>query len=627
MDAPTTTTDVPGNAAASRPALMPLAIAAGVVLSPLAFAFGAFAAVLALPAVIPQFKQLRPFGYALFAGVGACWVLSLAGLNPWLAFVRAHALDKIEAAVGSAPAYGAFEGDPTQGTMLFRDMRLELPDGAGVITAGSVEIEAGYGFLLSTGAPVVRISGFKAELDPADGKLERYLQRKREPGGTAELYIRGGSVTLAGDETGAEITLERANATIGEESELTVIPTSAVVRLLGQSHKLGIAGGLTLRSREGALSLRTNMAFNAEGLVHGYLVGELTPGGGVLHGTLDMLDLDSLWARYRKVDRLSGLLRGRCDLSGDLTALRFDLDLEVRELKYFHTLVMGLDETRAFHLPEARLAGGLSLHDGENWTLHQLSLSSDDCTLATDPRCQAWGGGKITLDGPAGRLKGDLDVTVSRGRIAEPISWNPLNGTSPEDLAPNLIMLGNQFNALEVQWRADVTGMDVACAPLSGKAGGKLAGTFLKQADRRSGNVSTTGVLSLTDGKFEFLGASGTAEASLTFNAGLPARRAVLTGKLKGAVGDTQLYATIAGRLDLPGLQFMGVTMSPEDLGRKIYRHSASPLTASELSSRREQCTRLCGLQAAAQENPFMVLETRNPKVFFTFNPSPPGGD
>jgi hypothetical protein len=196
-----------------------------------------------------------------------------------------------------------------------------------------------------------------------------------------------------------------------------------------------------------------------------------------------------------------------------------------------------------------------------------------------------------------------------------------------DDLAPNLVMLGEQFPKLELDWKADIQRMEVACEPLTGAVSGKLAGKFSKAPDSRSGTVRADGRLTLGDGRFRFLGAEGEVQATLDFSPTAPARYATLRGRLKGSVGETPLHAEISSRLDRPAFKFFGVTMKPEELGRKIYTHADAPLTAAEKTAGREQCVRLCGVHAASGENPFLVMNTRDVKVFFSFSPEPPKGE
>jgi hypothetical protein len=621
MEEHTTTTDTP-TAARFRP----LAAAPGLLLGPVAFAFGAFAALLLLPALLPWFKRLRPAAYAGFGAIALCWGLSAVGVNPWVDYGRARALARLEATLGGPVEYETFSGNAMAGTLSFTGVRAALPDGAGMLKARALEISVGHGLVMS-GEPRVFVSGLQAELDPAEGKLEKWLRRERQ-GGELKLAIAGGRVALKGDETAAAFTFDVAEGEFGDSTRLTCGFKTADITLLGRTHHLSLQGGFLVAGRGADLRIETTLVFSNPELVHGMLVGTLIPGGpGKLQCTLDRLELKPLWETYRQLDVLSGNMRGVCDISGDLNDLRLDLRMHTRELRYFHRPVMNFDESQSFHLPEADLTGALIMRDGDSWTLDQLTLTSEDCTLSTNPRCQAWGGGHVTLTGPISDLKGELDITVARGRIAEPISWNALSRSGLDDLAPNLVMLGEQFPTLELDWKADIQRIDVGCEPLTGTVSGKLAGTFSKAPDSRSGSVRAGGRLTLADGKFRFLGAAGDVQATLDFSPTAPARYATLRGRLTGSAGETPLHAEITSRLDRPAFKFFGVTMKPEELGRKIYTHANEPLTSAEQTARREQCVRLCGVHAASGENPFLVVNTRDAKVFFSFTPEPPKGE
>ncbi len=618
MEEQTTTTETPKTAT-----FKPLAAAPGLLIGPLAFAFGAFAALLLLPALLPWFKRLRPAAYAGFGAIALCWGLSAVGVNPWLDYGRQRALARLEATLGGPVEYETFSGNALAGTLSFTGVNAVLPDGAGTIKARTLDISVGHGLILP-GEPIVTVSGLEAELDPAEGRLEKWLRRDVE-GGELKLAIEGGRVALKGDETAAAFEFDGADGEFGDSTRVACTFTSAEIKLLGRTHKLSLQGGFVVAGRGADLRVETTLVFSNPDLVHGVLMGTLFPGGpGKLQCTLDRLELKPLWETYRQLDVLSGNMRGVCDISGDLTDLRFDLRMHTRELRYFHRPVMEFDESQSFHLPEADLTGALILRDGEHWTLDQLTLASEDCTLSTNPRCQAWGGGHVTLNGPIADLKGELDITVARGRIAEPISWNALSRSSLDDLAPNLVMLGEQFPKLELGWKADIQRMEVACEPLTGAVSGKLAGTFSKAPDSRSGSVRADGRLTLADGKFRFLGAAGDVQATLDFSPTAPVRYATLRGRLNGSVGETPLHAEISSRLDRPAFKFFGVTMKPEELGRRIYTHATQPLTSTEQTARREQCVRLCGVHAASGENPFLVMNTRDARVFFSFTPETP---
>lgn len=618
MEAPATPTELP-------PARKPnfAAIAGGAVLSPLAFAFGGWAGLLALPAAIPKFKAVRPAAYGYFGGVVFCWLASLAGFNPWLSLAESRAHEQIEAAVGAPVTYDKFKGDATRGELLFSGVRAVLPDGAGEVAIEQLEINAGYGLLLRRGPVKVYARSVTAKLDPAQGRLERWLSRERG-GDDAELLVHGLVVTLAGEQTSARAEIAEVSGGVHEDTlELHLALRYLDLTVLGQTHNLRIAGGLSVLGAGESLRVSANLSFNSGEDLHGVVHGSLEPGGGgSLDCTIDYLELEPVWGKYRKVDRLSGTLRGRVTISGELKDLRMGVSGEVMQLSYFHRAAMSLDETRSFTMENGRLEGQVRLLDGERWEFADLSLETADCTLATDPRMKAQGGGRVVLTGPVENLKGELQVTVESGAINEPISWNPISDRSLADVQPNIVMIGEQFQALELNWRVQVNALQVACAPLYGKAGGELAGTFVKEPGVRVGTLRADGVLELRDGTFAFLGSAGTVSASVSFNPQGPTMYATLRGRLRGMVGETPLAANITGTLHRPAFEFRGVTMPPDELGKKIFEHSEKTLGAADLLKRREDCSRLCGVQASTQGNPFLARNTG--KVFFKFSPAPP---
>src|SRR5690606_13688643 len=134
-------------------------------------------------------------------------------------------------------------------------------------------------------------------------------------------------------------------------------------------------------------------------------------------------------------------------------------------------------------------------------------------------------------------------------------------------------------------------------------------------------SVRAEGSLEMKEAELQFLGLTGTVDARIEMHRDVHPRHATLRGKLTASAGDTPVQAEITGRLDRPGLRFHGVTMSPDQLGRVIYRHSDTPLTAAQQQQRRDQCARLCGPQSAAEQNPFQVTNTRDPAIVINFAP------
>ncbi len=618
MEDRTTTSETP-----AKRKLPVVPVAAGLLLAPLAFVFGAFAAVIVVPAALPWFKRLRPTAYAAFGGIAACWLASAAGANPWLDWGRSQALQSLEAALGGPIEYTGFSGDAATGKLLFTGVSVQLPDDVGHVEARTLEINPGLGLFLRTGPAMVAVQGLTAEFDPAGGKLERFLARPRESASPVVISVRDGSIALKGDDTAAEFEFSHAEGSLGGlRDEFSLGLSRGSVTLLGVRHELTMMGGVAVRQAGSGLEVVTNIAFQTDGLVQGALMGSLTPGGeSSLLCTLDHLELKELWGRYRKVDVLEGALRGTCRVSGELNDLRLELSCELSGVSYYYPLVMGLDATRAFELPEADLSGDLRLQGGTAWSFSDLTLRADDCTLSTNPRCKARGAGELVLNGPVDDLRGTFDATVREATLNEPISWVRANRTGLSDLTPNIVMLGEQFPALTLEWQADVRRLEVNCDPVRGVARGKLRGDFTKRPENRSGNVRAEGSLEMKDGELLFLGLTGSVDARIEMHRDVHPRHATLRGMLMASAGDTPVQAEITGRLDRPGVRFTGMTMSPEQLGRVIYRHSDVPLTAAQQQQRRDQCARLCGPQAAAEQNPFLVASTRDPAVVLHFAP------
>src|SRR5690606_36815260 len=129
---------------------------------------------------------------------------------------------------------------------------------------------------------------------------------------------------------------------------------------------------------------------------------------------------------------------------------------------------------------------------------------------------------------------------------------------------PNIVMLGEQFPALTLEWQADVRRLDVQCDPVRGVARGKLRGDFSKRPENRSGSVRAEGGLEMKEAELQFLGLTGTVDARIEMHRDVHPRHATLRGKLTASAGETPVQAEITGRLDRPGLRFSGMTMSPD---------------------------------------------------------------
>jgi hypothetical protein len=106
-----------------------LSVLAGLALAPLAFVAGGWAALLALPGVF--IARLRPAAFACFVGVAICFVLSVAGANPWAAFARERVLDEIESALGARPEYSDWAYDVSSGVMRFDNLSVNVPEMSG----------------------------------------------------------------------------------------------------------------------------------------------------------------------------------------------------------------------------------------------------------------------------------------------------------------------------------------------------------------------------------------------------------------------------------------------------------------------------------------------------------------
>lgn len=592
--------------------------AAGAVLALGAFLFGGFMALPALIAVLPRMRRYWPFALALFLGVLGVRGLTLLGVNPVLAWARLRALDRLEHSLGGKVSYDAFHGDATLGQLNFEGLRVELPEVSGELTLESVRIDTGL-FLLLGGTYSVSGRNVSVRLDASDGKLESFLGRRDAPAGVStELQIEGGRLEVFGSPTSAVFTLTHLGGSVTEDGwKLNVGLSHAELTLLDRTHDIVVYGGLSLGEQGEGLVVKSDLRAVDQEAGFGILRGELQPGGASsMTCVIDRLELNPLWARYRKVDSCAGMLRGRVLIAGDLNRLAFGLDCEVQEFSYYHFTAMSLDPTHSFKLPNARLSGTLVLLDGEQWDFQQLKVEADQATLATGNSMSAQGSGALVLSGRYPELGGVLEATVESGLIREPISWSPTHPRGLDSVQPNIVTVAEQFQQLELDWKVEVRQLTVDCEPLTGTLAGGLQGRFQKQPGVRVGTLRAGGELALSDGRVRCLGLDAPLEATLAFNPNAPTSRAALRGRLSTELGGTPINCELTGDLQRPVFVFTGANLSPEALGRKIYRYSPVELTPAEQLARREQCTRIFGPAAAVEENPFVAKAAG--KVAFT---------
>ena len=598
-----------------------LSLLAGLALSPLAFVAGGFAALLALPCAFAA--PLRPAGRAFFLGVVACALLSAGGVNPWAAHAREKVLDEMEAALGARPQYVDWSFNLARGEIRFEGLRAEVPLMAGSAQATQLTLEAGPGFLWNPGSPTLRGRGVMLEFDGARARPRELLQRlDAQSDRDVMLDFEMIDVKVKGEALSASLRIDSAHGAAGRDGfEVRIAPSAIELELWKRAHTLAALGGVTLRRRGGHTRMTFDVKAGDGATVMTYLSGTLAQEreaeGLVL--TVDWLELEPLWSRYRKIDVQKGSARGKVRIWGGLEDLHLGLDFRVSGYEYFHRMVMALDESRAFRVPEAAIRGELRLVEGAKLVFEDMTLEVPRATLCTDPEMNAAGGGTMTLRGEWPELRGELTATVESGVMRKPVSWSPVSTASIRELQPNIVQVAEQFPGLALDWKVDVQRLDLECAPIGGALTGRIEGTLRKRPDNRNASVRAAGKLALLDGTFAFCAAAGSVAGSIEFNPNAPTFEAGIRGALTGKVGDTLLNAEIAGSLSHPGIVFSGLSEGPEDLGRRIATWSARDMDAAERSRRNEELTRLCGPAAAMASNPF--LASRAGKVSFSFRP------
>jgi len=594
----------------------------GLLLSPLAFVFGGYAALLALPGVF--LARVRPAAFAFFAGTVICAGLSMAGANPYAAWVRETTLDRLEQALGARPEYSSFEASVASGELHFENLAVNLPEIGGSAQAVQLQLTTGPGFVWPWGTPKLQGRGLRVVFDGASSGLEKFLSRlESAQGGELDVSLDSIELVVRGPSVEAAVLINSARGKSDGDGGISVLVSARQLelKLWERTHRLQLAGNAAFSRAGGRTGLTVDMKVVDADVMMGYLHGELAPqpGPGGLVFTLDSLELGPLWARYRVIDTYQGRARGAVNISGSLQNLLLGLDLEVTGYEYFHRAVMALDESRAFKVANATLWGGVRLKDGASVSLESLRLALPDGTLCTDPAMNAQGSATLTLDGTYPDLRGDLVAQVTSGRLRRGVSWSPVNASSIIDCQPNVIAVAEQFSSLALKYAVDVQHLDLQCEPLSGWLTGKLSGTLDKQPGTRQAALRVDGQLELKEGKVDLCALQGQVSGSIVFSPRDPSYEARLNGLLEGKAGDTKVQAEIAGTLSLPFVTFTGVDMAPDRLGNKIATWSSEPLSKLEQAQRTEALTRVCGPAAAMGNNPFLAHKAG--RVSFTFKP------
>jgi hypothetical protein len=589
----------------------------GVLVSGATFVFGGFVALLALPFILPGLRRRRVFAYGLFGGVVLFRALMFAGVNPVLYWAQDRFVTELEAALGAEVSFERAEGDVVDGWMRFEGLRADIPDLRGGLHVGELTVQAGPFMLYRPEGLRVTGTALHLELDADAGRLETWLGGL-EPRGTEPVRFgfEQGRLDVAGG-TAAIVQLGGVNGESGPEGwVLHVGMQAAEVAFRGRVNHFTFKGGISLGDSGEGLWVEADLAGADIEAGRGILRGKLQPGTqGAIRCTIDHLDLHPLWARYRKVDEYRGTAFGHVDISGELRRLNLDLDLAVRDYSYYHFTAMGLEREHSFRLPEAEISGRLVLVEGRDLEFVNVSVTAPQATLATGRRLSAMGGGMVELKGRFPKLTGRLEAIVESGELNHQITWSREQSESLSDVAPNLLLVGEQFPHLELDWEVEVRALTVNTPPLTGTLTGVLHGTFLKEEGKRLSRLRAAGELSMDDGKVNCLGLSGDLTGRIIFNPTAPTYHAGVRGQITGALGDTPIDCEVTGELSHPGFVFRGLNMGLEALGRKLYDWSAEPLTPAQEVERSNECARVFGAYAAGRRNPFLARSSG--KVFF----------
>ena len=584
-----------------------------------AFVFGGFWVVLALPGILPPLRKYWGVFAALFVGVVCIRALIGFGVDPVLDFARNRAIAGIESGLAGEFKFKRFSGSTMSGDMRFEGVTINVPELDGSISIEQLTINAGVAMVWRPDGVLVSGRGFSVNVNAADERIEKYLGSRKAPENVAAaLSITDGTIAVTGSAIEAVLDVRSLTATTSDSAwDMRVALAGARLKINGVEHRLDVTGGFSVADRGGGLSVDVDLSARDGEVGFGVMRGSLRPGGqGGIQCTIDALSLNPLWARYRKVDSYDGFARGSVTITGELNRLNFDLFIEVARYRYYHFTAMGLDPDNAFELPMAIVDGRIVVENGRDWYFEGLSITAPEGTLSTGKRVNAMGGGAVVLNGKFPALRGALVAVVESGELNAGITWSPISRASLRDMQPNMVLVGEQFPQLDLEWEVEIKTMAVNCAPLTGSVSGTLKGTFLKREGERNARLRAEGELVMADGKVRCLGLEADMEARLVFNPNAPTEHASLRGSLKGALGATHVDCELTGEISRPGFIFTGAGMGAEDLGRLIFTYSAEPLKPAQQVERREELSRVFGPTAAVNENPFEARHSG--KVFFS---------
>ncbi len=340
------------------------------------------------------------------------------------------------------------------------------------------------------------------------------------------------------------------------------------VEYLDKHHHFNITGSATLGLRSNSLSVNTyNITIGHKSEFHALLQGGFG-GDQKLLVTLDYLDLNALWTKYRIIDEHHGKARGKMIISGDWNNANIDWDIDLEGWSYYHKTAMGFNEDNSFRFENANCSGQITLGSKSDNQFH-LTLKADG-TLATGKKMNARGSGILEVFRLDGELSANVYMNVQSGEINTPISWSGTNG-GLASITPNVILLAEELPHITVEYNIDVNNLAVNCEPLWGKLSGNLHGKLTRADGIKRSIIRADGKLILTDGRFAFLGTSGTVEGDIIFRKDNPIQYATLTGKLSGSTGSTPINARIRSQLSLPGIIFTSLRQSLPSLGKEIY--------------------------------------------------------
>lgn len=594
-----------------NPARTVVLVVLGVLFGLPAFMFGATVIVLALIGGVRRWR-LGAFAAGQFVTVAVCVALHAGGWNPWVSYVESQARDHIESSTKGSIEWDLTEANLLTGEVTLRDVSwkqnedlaeaeieiLVLNLAPGLLPFGSISGE-GSNASVTIDATTKALDAWMRSLDAESEQAFDIVVEDVEVNASLTFETGGPQKYALG--------LRRLHAQNDAELRLDLGVRAAELGLMDRQHNVNVQGGFSVVVGDETRVLVDASVRDPE-IGHAYLRGGFGSGDQI-DIALDTLDFGALWARYRIIDRYRGDFSGKARIHGTFDDVRIDMQVAVEDFEYFHKTVMAMDESQSFRMKSADLVGGLRYHDGL-LSFDRLTMDAPEATLATGDALNATGRAKVQVNGAWNRVDMQVHLIVTEGTLNAPISFSPLSSRQLSDVEPNLVLVAEQFPWLDLKAMVTLKNLAVNADPISGVLEGELLAELTKRPERREGVLRADGELTLTDGKFNFQGATGDVTGKIVFTPNEATPYARIEGNIDAKAGDMPVRAKIHGALARPALRIQHMDRARADYSKQVMEAGASELTDEQRRARESQLRRVCGPSAATTRDPFEVRKT-----------------